>query len=361
MNTNHPPLAAVVGLGLIGGSIAKALSKTYCVIGYDPDQITCQQGIKTGVLTEAYAAPNQRLQDCTVVFLAAPPSLCPALLQLIGALVTPATLITDACSVKEEIVSCAQNAHLRFIGGHPMAGSEKSGFAASDSLLMENAYYLLTPYQPDPDGEALLHNIVQECFHAIPLTVSPKQHDLAVGLISHLPHAVSATLVNLVQQHDTPEHLLQKIAAGGFRDLTRISSSSPELWNGICSENRENLSELLDEMASMLQAFSRSLRQNKPVIDRFRTAKSYRDEIETGRHQEQGYEIKVAVSDRPGAIPHITELLSRKSINLSNLHISHSREFEGGALRLRLTKREDIPAALDLLRQNGYIAEQVEQ
>lgn len=351
------PLAAVIGLGLIGGSAAKCLAKEYQVIGYDPNHFFLQTALQEGVLQEGYYDPNSRLADCTIIYLAAPVQACCNILQTLPQLVTPKTIVTDLCSTKQEIISCAIQNKLRFVGGHPMAGSEQSGYTASHTRLMENAYYLVVPSNTE-DHQAinLVCQIANKLFRAIPLILSPQQHDMAVGLISHLPHVVSASLVNLVRQQDTPDHLLQKIAAGGFRDITRISSSDPSLWNGICISNCRVLSGLLEQMANDLTLFSQQLRENHPVTSLFQSAKEYRDEIEGGLKNEQGYELKMDVEDRPGVIGQIATLLGAKGINITNINISNSREFEGGVLRVRVKYQEDVARAIKLLQQQGYYA-----
>lgn len=353
--STQKPFAAVIGLGLIGGAAAKCLSQTYHLIGYDPNRAFLEAALQEGVLQEGYSEPNDRLAVCSIVYLAAPVHVCCQLCNILPQWLAPETVVTDLCSTKQQIIDCALKNKLRFVGGHPMAGSEQSGYAASHPRLMENAYYLVVPSHPE-DTEAidLICRIAQQLFLAIPLVLSPQQHDKAVGLISHLPHAVSASLVNLVRREDTSNHLLQKIAAGGFRDITRISSSDPALWNGICSSNRRILAELLEEMAGDLTNFSRLLKTDRPVTGLFQTAKEYRDEIEGGLKNEQGYELRMDVEDKPGVIGQVAALLGTENINITNINISNSREFEGGVLRVRVKYQEDVTRAVTLLSRQGY-------
>ncbi len=354
---NQKPFAAVIGLGLIGGSAAKCLQEEYQVIGYEPNQASLQSALDTGIICEGYLEPNDRLSQCKIVYLAAPVHICCRLCKDLANYVGRTTVVTDLCSTKREIVKSACDYGLRFVGGHPMAGSEQSGFSASHTGLMENAYYLIVPAsQQDRDAIELVSRIAKELFHAIPLELTPQEHDKAVGLISHLPHILSASLVNLVKQEDSPNHLLQKIAAGGFRDITRISSSDPELWNSICSSNRDILADLLKQTAHFLGDFSDKLKKNQAVTELFRHAKKYRDEIEGGLKNEQGYELMMDVEDKPGVIGQIATLLGNYGINITNINISNSREFEGGVLRVRIKKQEDVKNAITLLEQNNFYA-----
>ncbi len=354
---NQKPYAAVIGLGLIGGSAAKCLQENYQVIGYDPNQASLQAALKTGVIYEGYLDPNERLSQCEIVYLAAPVHVCCRLCKELAKFVGEKTVVTDLCSTKREIVKSAVESQLRFVGGHPMAGSEQRGFGASYTGLMENAYYLIVPVShQDREATELVSRIAKDLFHAIPLELTPEEHDKAVGLISHLPHALSASLVNLVKHEDTPNHLLQKIAAGGFRDITRISSSDPELWNSICNSNRDILADLLKQTADFLSDFSEKLEQNQAVTEVFQVAKEYRDEIEGGLKNEQGYELMMDVEDKPGVIGQIATLLGNHRINITNISISNSREFEGGVLRVRIKRQEDVQKAITLLEQNNFHA-----
>ena len=354
---NQKPYAAVIGLGLIGGSAAKCLKKEYQVIGYDPNQASLQTALETGIICEGYATPNHQLSKCDIVYLAAPVHICCRLCKDLAKFVGERTVVTDLCSTKREIVKSASDNGLRFVGGHPMAGSEQSGFSSSHTGLMENAYYLVVPVShQDREAIKLVSHIAKELFRAIPLELTPREHDKAVGLISHLPHALSASLVNLVKREDTSNHLLQKIAAGGFRDITRISSSDPELWNSICSSNRDILAELLEQTADYLSDFSEKLKKNQPITELFQKAKEYRDEIEGGLKNEQGYELMMDVEDKPGVIGQIATLLGNHRINITNISISNSREFEGGVLRVRIKRQEDVQKAITLLEQNNFHA-----
>lgn len=349
------PFAAVIGLGLIGGSAARCLKDRYRVIGYDPNPGAIQAALDAHVLHEGYKEPNSRLSDCGIIYLGAPVHVCCKLCEILPQFITPGTIVTDLCSTKREIAASALKNHLRFVGGHPMAGSEQSGFSASHTGLMENAYYLVVPILPeDTQAVETVCSIAKELFRAIPVVLSAQQHDKAVGLISHLPHVLSASLVNLVRQEDTQNHLLQKIAAGGFRDITRIASSDPLLWNGICTSNRDILANLLDQTAEYLTDFSSRLKEGSPVTNLFQSAKEYRDEIEGGLKNEQGYELLMDVADKPGVIGQIAALLGKKDINIININISNSREFEGGVLRVRIKRQEDVARAKELLRQQGY-------
>ena len=138
-------------------------------------------------------------------------------------------------SIHEEVITLGMEEN--FIGGHPMAGSEKSGFASSRAHLIENAYYILTPSEKVSEDKIERYRKFIESLKAIPVILDYREHDSITGTISHLPHIIAATLVNYVKDHDTADELMKALAAGGFKDITRIASSSPVMWQQICLKN----------------------------------------------------------------------------------------------------------------------------
>ena len=158
-------------------------------------------------------------------------------------------------SVKGEIHREVEKLGLtgNFIGGHPMAGSEKTGFQNSTDYLLENAYYVVTPAEDVPLSR--VSGYAGACFSslgAIPVVLTPEEHDYIVAAVSHLPHIAASCLVGALAKLDTPEERMKLLAAGGFRDITRIASSSPVMWEQICLSNREQISKVLDEYIRLL-------------------------------------------------------------------------------------------------------------
>ena len=127
-----------------------------------------------------------------------------------------------------------------FIGGHPMAGSEKSGFVNAKAHLIENAYYIITPSAKVSGEKVTEYKTFIESLKALPILLDYQKHDAVTGTISHLPHILASGLVNFVRETDTEDELMKQLAAGGFKDITRIASSSPVMWQQICLKNREN-------------------------------------------------------------------------------------------------------------------------
>ena len=249
-DTSEKICIGFIGLGLIGGSIAKTLRKVhpeYKLMAYCRTKATIEEAIQEGVIDIALEERDDRFADCDYIFLCAPVSTNISYLPFVKGIAKPGCIITDVGSVKGEIHQAVETLGMthQFIGGHPMAGSEKTGYSSATDYLLENAYYMITP---GPDVEiatvSAFVDLVQS-LKAIPMVLTYEEHDYITAGVSHLPHIVAATLVNALASLDTPEEQMKTVAAGGFKDITRIASSSPEVWQQICLTNTENISTLL--------------------------------------------------------------------------------------------------------------------
>ena len=224
-----------IGLGLIGGSIARALRETQAsckILAYSRKSALSedlQSALETKVLDDVVFSLTA-LSDCDYIFLCAPVDCNISYLPELARIISKKTILTDVGSVKSGIHTAAEEAGLsaQFIGGHPMTGSERTGFANSNALLMENAYYVVTMTETCPKErvDAFLSLVKQ--IKSIPVVLSPDEHDDAVAAISHVPHVIAAQLVNLVRTSEDAD-TMRLLAAGGFKDITRIASSSPSL------------------------------------------------------------------------------------------------------------------------------------
>ena len=240
------------GLGLIGGSLAKSLRKidpSCRIIACSRSMETCRTALNQGLIDDVcHGSDDPAYQSCGMIFLCAPAEMNIEALKGLKKVLSHDCILTDVGSVKTPIHEAVEKLGLssQFIGGHPMAGSEKSGIANSTDHMFENAYYILTPTQ---DVSALklerCRNFVLK-LKALPMVLDPNQHDFITAAISHLPHVIAASLVNTVHDLDSEEEYMKTIAAGGFRDITRIASSSPQMWESICVENYSNISKVMD-------------------------------------------------------------------------------------------------------------------
>ena len=236
-----------VGLGLIGGSIARAIRQYYpesIVIAFDKHKETLALAVTEGIIDTACSSIDNTFRDCDFIFLCAPVSYNTAYLKQLIEYMHKDCILTDVGSVKTSIHKevIAQGLEDNFIGGHPMAGSEKNGFANSKPLLLENAYYILTPSASVSEEKIIRYQALVKSLKSLPVILNYNEHDQITGTISHLPHIIAANLVNFVKDTDTKDELMKSLAAGGFKDITRIASSSPVMWQQICLKNKDNVS-----------------------------------------------------------------------------------------------------------------------
>ena len=353
-----------IGLGLIGGSIARALREKYpsCVItAYDAEPASVEMAKKDGVVSICAYEIDRIFTACGLIFLCAPVSCNNENLLLLRKVLGKDTLLTDVGSVKSDIGRHVRAAGLdaQFIGGHPMTGSERTGYRNSKAMLLENAYYILTPTEKTPPEMTDAMERLVRSLGAIPLILSADKHDYVTAGISHLPHVVSASLVNLVRDKDNADGIMKMIAAGGFKDITRISSSSPAMWEHICMTNKVNILSLLDSfMASLRDIRGRiEAQDSRGTRDFFESARSYRESFTdaSGGPIKKSHVFYVDIPDEPGALATIVTLLAFQQINLKNIGITHNREVAEGSLLIEVWEETDIARATEVLSAKGYI------
>ncbi len=352
-----------IGLGLIGGSIARALRETQpdCKIFAFSRKPELSADLKSAldkkVLDRTVFSLNE-LSDCDVIFLCAPVDCNIAYLPELKQIISAATILTDVGSVKSGIVTAAKELGLsaNFIGGHPMTGSERTGFASSNALLMENAYYAITPTADCP-SERLEHFIsLVKQIKSIPVVLSPDEHDDAVAAISHVPHLIAAQLVNLVRTSDDAE-TMRLLAAGGFKDITRIASSSPTLWESILSANTAFVLPTLRRYITLLsEAESALITEDKEKIcELFSEAGEFRSSLQERKGAlPESFVLHADLKDEAGAIATFATILATHGISMKNIGIVHNRAYEQGALRIEFYDRSSLERAATLLSDNHF-------
>lgn len=364
MSQNIFQTCGFIGLGLIGGSIAHAIREHYPetnIIAYDPDEKSIELALQCGVISQAVPSIDDTFSSCDCIFLCAPVSDNADQLSLVKKVISQSCLLTDVGSVKTGIHQQIRKEGLcsQFIGGHPMAGSERVGFINAKSLLLQNAYYILTPEPSVPSDLVTSFYQYIGSLGAIPLQMSCKEHDYVTAAISHLPHVISASLVNLVSQLDSRDGLMKTIAAGGFKDITRISSSSPVMWQQICLTNKENLLQLLSNYMDSLAQIKHLIQDSsaQEIYDFFEKARTYRDSFAdtSAGPIKKSYTIRIDIDDKPGELAAVAALLAQNAISIKNIGITHNREQTDGVLQIELYHPESILKALELLKNKGYI------
>ena len=340
----------IVGVGLVGGSVGLAAKAAgWEVVGVDKPAIL-ERAAEVGAIDSASTMKEVRGAD--LLMLAAPISRIP---NLIGDLAPTDALVTDVASTKMKIVDEAEARGLRFVGGHPMAGSQLSGASNAKKDLFRGARYFLTPTDhTDPEAYREVARFVREGLGAIPTAVEPKKHDLLMAALSHLPHLMAVALLK-VASDISPEAL--SFAGPSFRDLTRVGASNPALWSDILAENAPALGEALGAFAGAMAQLGSEISDRKSIEDRFHAAREAYDALggilieSTGKN----VELAVPVENRPGVFAEVTTLMGSNGINILDLYVRHSNT-ERAALVLTLDA-DAVEEARRLLRESGFGAE----
>lgn len=276
-----------IGLGLIGGSLAKAFREALphsTIICYNRRQEPRKMAIEDGTADIVTDKVDNSFADCDYIFLCTPVEFNEEYLRILKSIIKPECIITDAGSTKSNIHKAVikEGLEANFIGGHPMAGSEKTGYEFSNAWLFKNAYYAITPTSMINKDKLLEFELMVKLIGAKPIIIENyERHDYAVAGISHLPHIIAAELTNLVKDKDTDDNLMKTLAANGFKDTTRIAASSPEMWQQICMTNTNNITNLLDEYINRLVEVRDRIKEGDGefVYELFAKSRKYRNEF----------------------------------------------------------------------------------
>lgn len=351
-----------IGLGLIGGSIAKSIRRIFPeseILGFDVDQNALRLALEDGTLSRTVTA-IEAMNDCDYIFLCAPVHYNIAYLPILKRIMKPTCILTDVGSVKSDIYQAITDNQLtdHFIGGHPMVGSERSGYEAANDRLIENAYYFVTPSETVTSVKVEEFKTFLEDLGAIPIIYSPAKHDEITAYISHIPHVIASSLVNLVASKEDENGMLKQLAAGGFKDITRIASSNPVVWEHILLSNPEHVTTGLRTFIKQLEGMITAIESDnaRDIYSFFDSAKDYRNSIPehaTGVIR-MNYDVYVDIPDEANALAKAISHVGEAGINLKNIGITHNREDNEGVLRLSFYDNEAAVAAAALLREHGY-------
>lgn len=352
-----------IGLGLIGGSLAKAIKKKYPdinMIAMASREKTLQAAFKDKIILNDHFLSMEAFSDCDLIFLCSPVKVNVSYLKKLKPYLNADCILSDVGSVKGDINHAVEKLGLskQFVGGHPMAGSEAFGYQNATPYLLENAYYILTVTEAFPKERLEIFSQFLNQLGCLTLIMSPQKHDFSTACISHLPHIIAASLVNFVQQEDDTSETLKTIAAGGFRDITRIASSSPVMWQHICETNSKEILKVYDLYLESLSRFRDAILSQKEedLIALFSSAKDYRDNLpvkNTGAIP-AAFEIYLDLADETGGIATIATLLAKNNISIKNIGIVHNREFEQGVLRIEFYNKQAMLASISIL-ESDYI------
>jgi len=358
----EPKSVALVGTGLIGGSVGLALRRSGVIVrGFDRDTDHAAAALDAGALDEL--APNlaTAVADADLTVVAVPVGhVADVVVEVLDA---GDGLVTDVGSVKAPIVAAVEaarrDASARYVGGHPMAGSEQEGLAGASADLFVGATWVLTPTgRTDPEVFAELRSWVSG-LGAEAIAVAPELHDAMVAVVSHVPQLAASTLMNVANQGTEEHAVLLRLAAGGFRDMTRIASSHPAIWPDICLANREAivgaLDAYLDELTRVRSIVAGGDRD--ALLALLADARAARRNLPTGLPSEESLvELRIPVPDRAGVIAEVTTLAARFGVNIADLEIAHSLEGRAGVLVLVVAERNLAAFEAALLEQGYHVA-----
>jgi prephenate dehydrogenase len=355
-----PARIAVLGTGLIGTSIALAAARAAIeVTGWDADSETAERAAATGCLTAA-SSLAAAVADAEIVFVCTPiPAVAATVAEALGN--APNAVVSDTASIKgrvaADVAALASPEDLsRFVPGHPMGGSERSGPEHASASVVDGIVWVLAPTSTsDPWAVERVAAFVRS-IGAGPVTLAPERHDRLVAFVSHLPQVASTALMGLVATEEADEPDILLLAAGGFRDLTRLAASNPDLWADIVLANGEQVAEAIDLYVERLRIFRDRIRQDRAdeVAGVFRDAKQARLRLAAKPQVRAGVAVlQVEIPDEPGALARITAVIGEGGVNIEDLQIVHSPEGGRGTVHLTVGAPA-AQSASEVLTGHGY-------
>ncbi len=341
--TERARRAQIVGTGLIGGSVGLALrGHGWHVTGTDQSDATLQRALELGAIDSI--GVDEAAEIC---FLAVPPGVIAEVAREM--LATTKAVVTDVGSVKGAVVEGVDNP--RFVGGHPMAGSEQDGVDGSRADMFAGVVWVLTPSAAtDPEAHALVHSVVASMGSDV-VTLDAVVHDRIVAMVSHVPHLTAATLMDMAAGRAAEHGAVLRLAAGGFRDMTRIAAGHPGIWPDICAENRVAIVDVLDDLITALGTVRESVADGDgaSLAALLGAARSARLNLPvTVGAADAMCELRVTVADEPGQLAAVTALATDLDVNIYDIEIAHSVEGARGVLIIvvGVDRSNELTAAL---------------
>lgn len=365
-NGAAPYRITLLGVGLINGSLGLAFKSTQEAVeitGY-ASRKTLRRALRRNAIDFAAFDLETAVTDADCVILGMPVEGIRTTLKIIGPFLKRGAIVTDVGSVKRVIVEDAQRylpSGVTFVGGHPMAGSEKQGIVAADPLLFQNAVYVLCPPRGVklPRGSRFIRLL--ESTGARLLYLDPTTHDRIAAAVSHVPQLLAVAMMNIVGTADSNRHPALQLAAGGFRDITRIASSPYEMWDDILRYNRSEIQQVLRLLIRLIGKYPSRIADGKNGLRKeFEHAKKLRDAIpkNTKGFLAPLYDIFVQIKDEPGSLQKLTGILAKNSINIKDIELLKIREGTGGTFRLSFDSASGAAFAVRVLQKRGFNAVQ---
>ncbi len=358
---------ALLGTGLIGGSLGLALRRyapELDITGLD-DPDVLDRAVARGAVHRKAGSVVEAVAGCDLVVLCAPIAANRTLLRAAASHLEPDAFVTDVGSVKTPMAGDAARLvppGALFVGGHPMTGSEHKGINHADALLFENAAYVLCP-SPASAAEDARYGAFVDLLERIGcriLSMDPARHDRSAAAVSHLPQLLAVSLVNQLAEPEVRDDVPSLLAAGGFRDMTRIASSPFAVWNDILEANHEHVLAALDRFADVFGRLRDRLASGdfEAVARAFASAGALREAVppRTKGFLEPLCDVYVYTPDEPGALRRITGAVSDGGVNIKDIELLKIREGTGGTFRLGVDDPEAADRAIAVLAEAGFQA-----
>ncbi|MGE5606099.1 MAG: prephenate dehydrogenase/arogenate dehydrogenase family protein [Bacteroidota bacterium] len=354
----------ILGLGLIGGSLGLALVRSgYSVTGWDQNPEVIREAYQSNAINRIPADFSDAISDASVIFIATPVDSIAVTVEKCLPYARTGAIFSDLGSIKKSILDGVFSLLpplYHFVGGHPMTGSEQHGIRAADPFLFQNAAYIIIEDSRTPsEAAAIVIKLIESTGTQI-IKLSADEHDRIVGMVSHLPHLIAATLAKTAGDAEADYPGTLSLAAGGFRDTTRVAMGSPEVWHGIIFGN-------IDQVLKAISAFQKELNQLKEILisgakqqfeNFLKEARETRLQIPA---KNKGFlsllhEMVVTIEDRPGSIMEVLKYLADAGLNIKDIEILRVREGSGGTLRLALESDEAVNQGVKVLENHGFKA-----
>ena len=353
----------IVGLGLIGASMALGIKRDhpdYEILGYNRSKPSRDIALERGMIDRATDDFASFAPLADIIILTLPIKQTIAFIQELASLgLKEGVLISDAGSTKSAIVNSAEEnfagKSVRFIGGHPMAGSHKTGAASADVNLFENAYYIFTPSSLTTSDTLEEMKSLLSGLHARFIEIDAEEHDKVTSQVSHFPHILASGLMEQTALYAREHELAGRFAAGGFRDMTRIAESEPGMWTSILLSNRETIIERIEDFKGRLDEIGQAIKDEDEgqIWDFFNQAREQRQAMEIHKRGgvDSSYDLFVDIPDEEDVILRILELL--RGTSLVNIHINEeNREDVHGILQISFKNAQDLERAEHVITEN---------
>ena len=344
----------IIGIGLMGGSLAKAFSKLEKIeqiIAFDKNQESLEKAKIEGYVTKVTNQIGDDFKNLDFIFICTPVDSIYEYAEKLKYIVNENCIISDIGSTKKNIVQKIDALNLNFVGTHPMIGSEKYGYDFSSEDLFADSYYIITKTDKTKREDIDKIKELIKMINAIPLEIDLDKHDFAVGVISHVPHIVASGLVNLVEKLDDENQTIKTIAAGGFKDITRIASANSNMWQSICKQNKEEIIVILDEFKEIIENFKNNINSTEKRYEYFDNAKKYRDSFITKNKVDY---VTIEVKNKAGVLADITTICANNSINIRNINVLRTKEKEDGIIKILFENEGDKQKSIKLLKEHKY-------